>query len=992
MEQAYTRLLNGTTEVSTILRGLDKYKFNPSGIQRVILDHLAEVTDGKVDIVDPTNPFVFLLESSCVNTANFIIQNTANTRRQYPAAAQTYDDVYIHMSDVDFLDRFAIPATTKFSIMVEKQELIENLVPVPGTNTKKLQIPRNTEFKINDTVFSLQYPVDIIQYDHGGFQVLYDNSKPSPLYSLSTNVVHWEMRTLNKTRQDWLYIEVDVHQFKIDSSYASITVATGFKQDYSFNDQFYYARVFNRSIDTSGLWKEIKTTHTDQVYNPITPTAVLKVTDNNLEVSIPQIYLNNGKIRGTIRVDIYETKGEINMIMENYLSSAFETEWRTIDTTEVTLYSAPLSALKTIFGFSKYSVNSGRDGLTFEALRERVINNSIGGQQIPITNVQIESSLSNQGFSVVKNVDVLTNRIFLASRPLPKPIDEKLITAGSASIETLIVSLSDLRNHPKVRNNEARVTLVPELIYSFNNGITKLLDNNEMLAITNAVPSRRAEIVNTGKYFYTPFHYVLDSSMDEFEVRPYFLDKPQVQTVTFIEQNNSTGLQINTLKYSVQRSESGYILKITAEANKNVKAIPLINLRCYLSFIPAGETSRAFLMSNPFTLDLNGNLVIQFNLSSNFDIDTNDNISFTPFKMVDRAQRSLFCGLTKDFDLIYSTVSGFNSNAGASTIDDLLNQIPSTFDGIVDDFKNSGTGITHEKIRVKFGDSLKTLWARSRSVVSASPYETYTTNSPKTYQEDVYNIDPVTGSAFTIDSQGRLIYNIKHQRGDVVRDDRGNVVFNYKIGDIRRDATGKPIPMDPNRIVRQIDIAFIDAAYYYATDLSSNNYRKQMTDTVVNWLMVDIANISKNLLEQTKLYFYPKTNMGTIKVLADNALVTNIEASQYFNIRLFVNFNVFNNALLKSALTKAAIKILDELLNKSVVSISNIIINLMEQFSEDVISVSVSGLGGTSNYETVSILSENERCSIRKKLSALPNGNLIVEEDVNISFILHENI
>ena len=95
-----------------------------------------------------------------------------------------------------------------------------------------------------------------------------------------------------------------------------------------------------------------------------------------------------------------------------------------------------------------------------------------------------------------------------------------------------------------------------------------------------------------------------------------------------------------------------------------------------------------------------------------------------------------------------------------------------------------------------------------------------------------------------------------------------------------------------------------------------------MTDAIVSWLSNDIANISKNLLEQTKLYFYPKTNMGTIKVLADNALVTNIEASQFFNIKIFVNLNVFNNGPLKAAITRTTIETLDTLLDESVVSIS----------------------------------------------------------------------
>ena len=68
---------------------LELYKYNASLMQRVILDTLTDVTNGKINIVDPTNPFVFLLESSVVNTSLFIQENYVNLRRQYPVLAKT---------------------------------------------------------------------------------------------------------------------------------------------------------------------------------------------------------------------------------------------------------------------------------------------------------------------------------------------------------------------------------------------------------------------------------------------------------------------------------------------------------------------------------------------------------------------------------------------------------------------------------------------------------------------------------------------------------------------------------------------------------------------------------------------------------------------------------------------------------------------------------------------------------------------------------------
>ena len=49
-------------------------------------------------------------------------------------------EVYNHMSDVDYIGRFASPSNTKFTIVFGK-ELIESLVYDPVDGLRKLVIP-----------------------------------------------------------------------------------------------------------------------------------------------------------------------------------------------------------------------------------------------------------------------------------------------------------------------------------------------------------------------------------------------------------------------------------------------------------------------------------------------------------------------------------------------------------------------------------------------------------------------------------------------------------------------------------------------------------------------------------------------------------------------------------------------------------------------------------------------------------------------------------
>jgi hypothetical protein len=146
--------------ISNRLGDVSNYKFNPGLIQRAALQRLAEISDGTIDIVDATSPFIFCMETTAVNTAAFMQYAEALTRRQYPAAATTAEDLYLHMSDKDYIGRFAIPCKASMTIILRKDELLNSLVLDTLTGISKITIPRNTVFTVADVPFSLQYPID----------------------------------------------------------------------------------------------------------------------------------------------------------------------------------------------------------------------------------------------------------------------------------------------------------------------------------------------------------------------------------------------------------------------------------------------------------------------------------------------------------------------------------------------------------------------------------------------------------------------------------------------------------------------------------------------------------------------------------------------------------------------------------------------------------------------------------------------------------------
>ena len=143
-------------------------------------------------------------------------------------------------------------------------------------------------------------------------------------------------------------------------------------------------------------------------------------------------------------------------------------------------------------------------------------------------------------------------------------------------------------------------------------------------------------------------------------------------------------------------------------------------------------------------------------------------------------------------------------------------------------------------------------------------------------------------------------------------------------------------------------------------------------------------------LEQTRIYFYPKSNLSNIRVMVGSGTITQLEANQAFNIKLTVNKQVYENSALCMSLTNSTIKTIDEHLKKETISMSAIVSSLERVYGDDVISLSITGLGGDMNLNALTVLSTGDRCSIRKRLANIGDGKLIVQEDVNVEFVKHD--
>jgi len=253
----------------------------------------------------------------------------------------------------------------------------------------------------------------------------------------------------------------------------------------------------------------------------------------------------------------------------------------------------------------------------------------------------------------------------------------------------------------------------------------------------------------------------------------------------------------------------------------------------------------------------------------------------------------------------------------------------------------------------------------------------------------VYERDPVTGAAFSI-VEGELVYTVLHAKNDPVLDGEGDPVYKFRKGDVKLDAYGVPILKNGRDIQRQMELFLVEGTYYFATNQVSEDYRLRLVNSVVDWLIDDLPNMGDNLLEQTDLYFYPVTTLGTVDVMFSSGLTTALNASQSFEVTLYVKSAVYGNLSLRETIMRKTIQTIADMLRNKTVSMSDVIDQLRAKYESDVISVKIAGLGGRSNLDVVTMLDDANRLSIKKKLVARNDETLGLEDDVVITFVRHE--
>lgn len=970
---------------------------HPSLLINAVTNRIESLSEGLMANVDPNNSVAVLTEAMANLGSGLMLATTAETRRIYKSGVTNIADLYRHMSDYDFHNRFSRPVTdVPFVLMFDYNTLMNRARVIPNSGgRKKITIPRHTTIEISGIAFTSEYPIDIFVLPHGAITVLYDGNEVSSLKTLKTNRVGWT--AIQGEEGMYIAINLPMDQFAINRKIISLSSLNSFKQTFNFTDEFYHCRAYMRN--GAGNWTEIKTTHQDIVYDVNTPTVCLRVLNQGVVVTIPQIYFNARKIGTDIRLDFYTTKGPIDIDLKNFDPSQYKMTWKEIDNAAESVYIAPLKDFQRLAISSLARAQGGSIGATFEQLRERVVGRD-RDTEAPVheKNLPIKTALLD--YDIVLKKDNITDRKFIATRSLPAPLTKDTVTGMDLTMQPLLTRLADLISSNSASRINNRIVLRPGMLFRLKEGILDIVPDEELSDLSNTAlnpPERLIGKVNSDRFLYTPFHYIVDMTGVKPSCRAYIMNQPEISFNQFVQDNDTAGITLSAITKAIWARDdgTGYVIAVQLDPSTFPKEVTADQIGLQISHRIVGSNRRIYYpgyLTRPNRDDLiidpidpatgrpvDDQWIYYFFINTTMDVDNSQNMSVNGFAGA--------LGILSDLDLVYYTKNYRNHDFAVSDIDNLL--YPREIPGY--NLSDVYSGLTHERLTVQFGEYLEHLWTRIRTIDDTTEFETYAADVPLLYSADVYELNQVTKTYKLHFDPVSNTYKrtLLHSAGDVQRDLVGNPVILHKQGEYVLDPDGKPIPaggiLNP---IRELDLFLIDGAYYFANDETTITYRDDSIKRLVDWITQDVDLLAEKFYAGTDLHFYPKRNMGQVKVVVGNRFVTTIPAEQELKVTYFVSKDVYENVELKDKIENQTAAVIDEVLQRGTISLSDVTRALRLAFIDQVLQVSVDGLFG-NQHEIVTVADESVRPSIAKKLKLTRSQTVMVGNGIEVTFERH---
>lgn len=942
---------------------LEEYANDPNMIQRVILENVESVLNG-TPLDEATNPFTMLIEAAATTAANSIIESKAVMRKKYPSLALQSDELYAHFYDDQLAEMMSVPAETELTFFINVIDLKMHGYRPDNANYVETTLPYDTEINILGIPLTLLNNVVIKLYDNGNIFVEQQPSNIDIAYE-NIGVITAEIYT-DKANTSWIRFTLPIKQVKKSSYNMAIIASNGFRTIIDIKDRYFFSHVTYANANTNNNYVAIPKSHSYEYIDPIEPTMFINVYDKQLLFRLPDAFLLSGQISGSLNIDVYETRGEIYVPINKYTVEDFS---YVLGATGQTRSSATMKNIAMLV-ISESILEGGRNGKTTGELRDSVIYNTTGDIDLPITEKQLEQASLNKGYELIKVEDVITNRLYIACKSLPKVESSMVLAKQDVFFNTTELILSNIDRYKTVNMSGENFVIKSNTVFQNFNGVIKIADNETLEYIDNLSVLDKVKYLKENKFYYTPYYYLVTKDENYSNSRVYDLDNPKISNLVIMGKNVGFSERVNIDKYYVNKTPEGYRLMFTHISNEEFKRIPIENIFIQVKLTLSNGTTPATFYAKYD--EVNEWWYVDF--ETNMLLDNNDNLD------LQNGDSKLF---TKSFSLLsdvviytYTTDLSFKDNTYylQHEIDQDENRRYCVF--------------TKEKLTISFGNRLDYIYNKLYNTYTERKYKRQTTNYPMVYEEDVYEVNDETGSIYkVVEEGGRTFLRTKllHKKGEPVLDINGDPVYKYKKGDTILDENGNPIIDQISGIVRYIDILMLEYEFMAATSFIYKNYIKMSVDTLNKFILGDMVSLNEKLLENTSILYRSYKSCRNVIVNINNKnysmpyLVTPT-VTLYMDANSGTTNDNYNNLIDKVG------SIINRHFDNSIIRLEDIRNDIKTEIGESCEAVKIEGID-VNNSEVIEISERTSRLVLNKELFNDKNNELIVKYSLKLNIL-----
>ena len=709
--------------MTTKLDSLAKYS-NPFNLSYNYVELIEnKLLGNEGELLDNNSVFGFTIDMNATMNAHLINEVCNVVPSLYPARVQTSEELYKHLSDNEFIGIFANPALTELEILLDKQYLIANAESY-NTNYNKVVIPKSSTFKLDDFIFGIYYPIEIRINKHTKtFQISYDTTTygNNPLHTLNQNTI--EHRIINYKGLELLSFKLPIYQFETVTQIENIIKETGFIKSYNYLNSFYAIRIYNY-ID--GEWIEIKKTLSDKIYDPkeLTAKITIKPDIQKINIIIPQIYFDDDKVGNKIKVEMFNTLGELDIqtsTIEDTITVNFVSQ-----NPDIQRYANIFKNIKVMSALvCTNRILGGSNSTDFELLRSMVIDNSFYNKVLT-TPADIDIWLKNKGFSNVEHCNGILKRIYYCFRKLT---DDEGDTIAASSLATNF-TLNILKDVDTIVDNEnGTYVILPNTLYKYNNvkNIAEILSNDEVHELENLPRLQKIDAYNDNIYTVSPLYTRINTNTEYPFALSYNLDSPKINTINFIAENIEiiTQLTVVSAQISCKEKYAGYKIELTISKTADIKDITHDRFKIYCNTGVDGTIvyTEAIYIEKVDDYDL-----YEIDLSSNYNINDDFRLLITNLLSINSGDAH-YIPLTFDLDLVF-LIDKTVLKPGPSNEGTMRRNLP------IDKYLDY-IALSEQTLNIKLGHTMSGIYNKLDLSYTDKQYAKYKTNEYATYSGDV---------------------------------------------------------------------------------------------------------------------------------------------------------------------------------------------------------------------------------------------------------------